>query len=180
MKFSVYIAMSLDGFIAKPDGDIDWLMNYNPPEEDSQNSFKDFLNSVDVMVMGRKTFEKVQTFGLWPYEGIRVIVLTKTLNSIPHGYNDKIELFNGSINDIASTLTKDGYKRAYVDGGTTIQSFLQRELITDMCITIIPILLGAGIPLFSNLEDSQEWELISTTPYSTGMLTLHYNRTKKE
>ncbi len=155
MQISVYIATSLDGFIATPDGSVDWLTAQGVPEDTEEFGYTQFISTVDVMVMGRKTLEIVLSFGgVWPYEGTKVIVLSSSMKEIPEDLQGKIELYNGSIIALTNRLRSENCARVYVDGGTTIQSFLREGLITDLTITRVPIILGEGIPLFASVGES--------------------------
>ena len=173
-KFSVFIAVSLDGYIAKPDGNIDWLHQGFDEIPGEDFGFNVFMDSIDVMVMGRVTMEKVLQFEQWPYEGKRVIVLSNTLQAVPDRLSDRVELFSGSIADLATQLTSQGYTRVYVDGGKTIQSFINNTLITDLTITTIPILLGEGKRLFGKTTKDIYLQHQSTKAYSNGFVTSSY------
>ncbi|MFN2193388.1 MAG: dihydrofolate reductase family protein [Candidatus Promineifilaceae bacterium] len=178
MKVSVYIATSLDGFIARSDGSLDWL----PGAEGEENSDREdygwaaFWDSVDCLVMGRKTFEKVLNLapGAWPYEGTRVIVLSSTLTAVPDAMESKIELAAPDPAALVEMLAQEGYKHLYIDGGATIQTFLRRGLITDMTITTIPILIGEGIPLFGPLAGDVQLKLVKSQSYASGFVQSIY------
>jgi dihydrofolate reductase len=174
IKFSVFIAASLDGFIARPNGDIDWLMAANDPGDSEDYGYGEFMNSVGCMVMGRNSFEKVLEFGEWPYEGKRVIVLSSTLTGVPAEAEGKVELCNGSIKDLAEQLKNEGIARVYLDGGVTIQSFLKEGLVSDLTITRVPVLIGSGLPLFGALEDDVALEHRATNAYPSGFVTSLY------
>lgn len=175
MDFSVFIATSLDGYIATPDGGIDWLTEAGTPGESEEFGFSSFFSSVDVMIMGRNTLEIVLSFGVdWPYEGKRVIVLSKTMNEIPKELAGKIELYHGSILALAGKLRSEGYKRAYIDGGKTVQSFLREGLITDLTITRVPIILGKGLPLFGELAAPIRLEHLKTGELDSGFTASTY------
>ncbi len=146
----VYIATSLDGFIAREDGNLDWLMDV-PNPDNSDFGFAEFLDRVDGVIMGRRTFDIVVGFGQWPYTK-PVFVLSNTMTELPDGYTDKAEVVNGKIKDIIESLSNRGINNIYIDGGKTIQCFLKEDLIDEMIITRIPVLLGKGIPLFANFE----------------------------
>jgi dihydrofolate reductase len=151
MKCSTFIATSLDGFIARADGSIDWLEEANqsaPAGEDF--GYKTFFDSVDVLIMGRKTFEIVLKFPEWPYGSRRVVVLSKTMTRLPDSCPASVSLTNQSPVEIVSSLANGPTQHAYVDGGATIQSFLAARLIDEVTITTIPILLGDGIRLFGS------------------------------
>lgn len=148
MSNIIYIATSLDGFIARNDGNLDWLMEVPNPDK-SDFGFAEFMNRVDGVIMGRKTFDIVVGFGEWAYTK-PVFVLSNTLTELSDFYKDKAEIVKGEIKDILESLSARGIKNIYVDGGKTIQSFLKEDFIDEMIITRIPILLGSGIPLFAD------------------------------
>lgn len=161
MKNKVFIATSIDGYIADKNGNIDWLHSIPNPDVIDMG-YADFMNGIDALVMGRKTFETVCGFDIdWPYQK-PVFVLTNSLTNIPTKYKDKAELINGDLKAVVNTINNKGYLNLYIDGGKTIQSFLQAGLIDEMTITIIPVLLGGGVPLFSNLEKPQHFTCVST------------------
>ncbi len=144
MKVSVYIGISLDGYIARPDGDIEWLMAADTSNGAEDLGYEAFSASVDCIIMGRNSFEKVLTFPEWPYAGKRIIVLSRTLKAVPAELEEHVTLYAGPIKELVEQLENDGCQRLYIDGGTTIQSFLNEGLITDLCITRVPVLLGEG------------------------------------
>ena len=155
MKFSVFIATSVDGFIAKPDGNVDWLHTAGNLEADmgtEDMGFKAYMNAVDCMIMGRKCMEVISEMNLtpeqWFYGDTRIVVLSSTLTEPPENLRGKVEMYAGDIHSLVDKLEKEGYKHAYVDGGKTIQSFINLQLINEIIITKIPVLLGEGIPLF--------------------------------
>ncbi len=156
----IYIATSLDGYIASEDGGIDWLNEF-PNPTNSDYGFGEFMERVDGLVMGRKTYEKVLSFGQWPYTK-KVFVLSNKLKEIPEELYDKVEIINGEINEVVTTLHNRDYKNLYIDGGKTIQSFLELGLIDEMIITRIPILLGGGIPLFAKLDKAIKFDQVKT------------------
>jgi dihydrofolate reductase len=160
----VFIATSLDGYIADAEGGIDWLHAIPNPEHDDMG-YLQFTSEVDALVMGRTTFETVAGFDIdWPYTK-PVFVLSNSLKTIPAGYEDKIELVNGKLTDVLKFIHKKGYRQLYIDGGRTIQSFLNEDLIDEMVITVIPILLGNGIPLFAELSNQLTFECVETKHY---------------
>lgn len=156
----IYVAQSLDGYIAGKDGELDWLMSI-PNPEGSDYGFTAFLKKVDAIVMGRNTFELVLSFGEWPYP-VPVFVLSKTLRQVPETYRDKAEVINGRPAEIVNVLQKKGYNSLYIDGGQTIQSFLEEDLIDEFIITTAAIILGEGIPLFPRPGIKINLEHIST------------------
>lgn len=157
----VFIATSLDGYIADKEGKIDWL-HCIPNPEGIDMGYGDFMNSVDALIMGRTTFETVLGFSIpWPYEK-PVFVLSSTLKSIPKELEKKVFIVSGELKDLIQEINKKGFQNLYIDGGKTIQSFLAEELIDEMTITIIPILLGGGTRLFSDLKQSQSFKCTET------------------
>ncbi len=173
MKTVIYIAVSLDGFIARKDGDINWLKNFENNEIFS--SFTKFLSKIDAVVIGRKTFEKVLSFKVWPYKK-KVFVLGSTLKSLPEKLKEKAELISGKPAEILRYLEEKDYSNLYVDGGITIQNFLKEDLIDEMIITRIPILLGSGITLFGYLQNDIYFKHVETIIYSNGLVKSHYKR----
>lgn len=172
-KISVFIATSIDGYIAKKNGDIDWLTQFSPPtseNEDKDCGFSKFFSDVDALIMGRNTYEIVSHFDPWPYEGKRVIVLSSTLTSVCK----QAELFNGDITQLINKLHNDGIKHIYIDGGATISQFLNAGLVDELIISIIPVVLGSGIPLFSKINDDKWCQLISSQVYSNGLVQMKY------
>lgn len=124
--------------------------------ENPDMGFADYVDSVDCMVMGRKCMETISGFNLtpeqWPYGDIKIYVLSNTLKAAPENLAGKVEVYSGSITDLVHQLEQDGYKHAYIDGGSTITSFLNRQLINEITITRVPVILGGGIPLFGKVE----------------------------
>lgn len=170
----VYIATSIDGYIAKKDGGLDWL-NDIPNPEGSDFGFNDFIESIDAIIMGRKTFEIVLTFGGWPYTK-PVFVLSNTLQSVPDNLKDKAEILTGTPEAIINEMNSRNYLNLYIDGGKTIQDFLKHDLIDELIITRIPIILGEGIPLFDLLKDEQKYEHIKTDIFNNSLVKSHYKR----
>lgn len=170
----VYIAASLDGFIAKKDGNIDWL-NEIPNPDGSDFGFSEFLKNIDAIIMGRNTFELVLTFNKWPYNK-PVFVLSRTLQSVQNNLADKVEIFRSSPGSIIKELNARKYFNLYIDGGKTIQGFLKQELIDEIIITRIPILLGEGIPLFAELTKDQKYEHIKTEVLNNALVRSYYKK----
>lgn len=157
----VFIAKSLDGYIADKNGGIEWLETVpNPNNEDL--GYTELMNKIDAIVMGRTTFEVVLNFDIdWPYEK-HVFVLSNSLKEIPNHLSKKVTLLNGELTDILSTIHQKGYHKLYIDGGRTIQSFLKEDLIDELTITTIPILLGGGFPLFGVLSKPLKFQHFSS------------------
>lgn len=176
---SVFIATSLDGFIADKNGGIDWLHSIPNPDHIDMG-YAEFMSSIDALVMGRTTFETVCGFDIdWPYEK-PVFVLSHTLEQLPDKMNGKAFLVKGSLNEIVAQIHQKGYYRLYIDGGATIQGFLNEDLIDEMIITIIPVLLGEGSPLFSKLSNTLEFECKSSKIYLDKIVQNQFRRTRKK
>lgn len=173
----VFIATSIDGYIADKDGGIDWLHSIpNPGNID--NGYRTFTSQIDALVMGRVTFETICGFDVdWPYEK-PVFVLSNTLSTIPEEFEDKVELQKGALKDILVNIHRKECYRLYIDGGKTIQRFLKEDLIDEMIITVIPYLLGGGIPLFADLPGKLEFECIESKIYPGKVVQNHYVRKK--
>jgi dihydrofolate reductase len=166
---SVFIATSLDGFIARANGDLDWL----PHGGGEPHGYDEFIATVDALVIGRKTFETVLAFETWSYGDKRVIVLsTNPLPPAPPGA--LVEHMSGDPPDIFSRLAERGIRHVYVDGGITIQRFLQAGLIDRLIITRIPILLGEGIPLFGALTRDIVLSHVATRQFASGLVQSEY------
>ena len=140
--------------------------------------YAEFINDIDALVMGRVTFETVCGFDVdWPYNK-PVFLLSNTLNEIPESHKGKAFLAKGTLNEILEQIHKKGFYRLYIDGGTTIRSFLNEDLIDEMVITTIPILLGGGSSLFSELPYELKFELIGTKTFLNQITQNHYKRKK--
>jgi dihydrofolate reductase len=176
MTIFVYIAVSIDGYIATSDGGIEWLMEIpNPDHVDF--GFTEFMKGIDAIVMGRNTFEKVLSFGKWPYTK-PVFVLTTTLTSVPVGMENKAEIVKGDIEQIVNNLNERGFQNLYVDGGKVVQSFLEKDLIDEMIITRVSVLLGRGVPLFGNMDQSLKFRQVKTTAYNDDLVKSYYKRVR--
>ncbi|WP_405062390.1 dihydrofolate reductase family protein [Kribbella sp. NBC_01505] len=143
---AVFIATSLDGYIARPDGSIDWLTERG--EQAGDTGYDEFMASIDTVVMGRNTFEKVLTFDFWPYEGKHVEVLSSTLGADA----DERVIVHRTLDALVETLADRNARRIYADGGRVIQTFLRAGLLSELTITTAPVLIGTGIPLFGPLD----------------------------
>jgi dihydrofolate reductase len=152
LKASAFIATSLDGFIARENGDLDWLPVPGEGGSTEDYGYKEFIDTVDVLVMGRNSFEKVLTFPEWPYGNKPVIILSHRSISIPKHLVKSVETMSCSPQELVKRLSERGARHIYVDGGKTIQGFLDAGLIQQLIITRIPILIGSGIPLFGPLK----------------------------
>jgi dihydrofolate reductase len=170
----VYLATSLDGYIARKDGNIDWLMEIPNPDQ-SDYGFSEFMERVDAILMGRKTFETVKDFRPWPYDK-PVFVLSRSLKELPPELRSKVETIQGELRPVLDSLKSKGIQNLYVDGGLTIQSFLKEDLVDELIITRIPILLGTGIPLFGEMEQELKFDLINTELLNKDLVKSTYKR----
>lgn len=174
---AVYIAQSLDGYIADKNGGIAWLDSIPNPEGDDMGYFA-FLNRMDALVMGRITFETVCGFDCeWPYQK-PVFVLSNTLSEIPESHQGKAFLVKGTLPEILSQIHQKGYNRLYIDGGKTIQQFLKEDLIDEMIITTFPLLLGGGFALFGELAQTLAFEVQSSQIFLGNLVQTHFVRKK--
>lgn len=176
IRASVFIATSLDGFISRKDGSIDWLNEANasvPTGEDC--GYKAFADSIDVMVMGRHTFDLVRTFDTWPYGDKRVVVLSSRPVEIPEDWRKTVSSSSEEPAALMRRLESEGVQHAYVDGGITIQRFLGAGLIDELTITLIPVLLGEGRPLFGALKQDVKLKLLRSKAYDFGFVQVTYS-----
>lgn len=172
-KNSVFIATSIDGCIADKNGGLDWLQSVPNPNNDSLG-YVEFIDTVDAIVMGRKTYETVAGFDIdWPYT-IPVYVLSNTLKEVPEKLAEKVFIVNGTLNEVLADIHSKGHHKLYIDGGTTISSFLKEGLIDEMIISIIPILLGGGPKLFNELPEIVNFTLKSSKTYLGQITQNHY------
>jgi dihydrofolate reductase len=172
---SVFIAVSLDGFIARPDGRIDWLNAANaavPPGEDC--GYADFIAEVDAIVMGRHTFEQVLTFDPWPFGDMPVTVLTTKPFRLGRSFPPTVEASSETPQALTARLSAKGLNRLYVDGGETIRRFIAVGLIDSMTITVVPVLLGEGRRMFGALERDLVLDHVTTKSFPCGFVQSVY------
>ena len=174
----VYIASSLDGYIATKDGGIDWLTEIPNPNNDDYG-YAEFMKNIDAIVMGRVTFEKVLTFGEWIYEKT-VFVLSNTLSNVPTKLSGKVEIVKGDLKTLIGNLAKRSINNLYIDGGKVIQGFLREDMIDEMIITRIPILLGDGIPLFGKHDRQMKFSHLKTETFENGLIKSWYRRIQSQ
>ena len=174
MRASVYIATSLDGFIAREDGGIDWLPGGGDAEGAEDYGYQEFIESVDAIVMGRNTYELALSFGSWPYGEKPVIVLSSWQVDIPDGIAGTVESMSAPPPEAVRRLAERGFGHLYVDGGKTIQGFLYEGLIRRLIITTIPVLIGTGIPLFGPLPHDVRLRLVGTRQFENGLVQSEY------
>ena len=172
----VFITTSLDGFIARSDGDIDWLLQRDDQSED--HGYQAFIADKDAIVMGRGSYEKVQTFDTWFYDR-PVVVLSQQLadSQVPEALEGKVRFSNLTPSDLLAELARQGVRRVYVDGGQLVQSFLREGLVADMVITTVPVLIGSGRPLFGALAQDIELRLVTSRSFPSGLVQSTYQLT---
>lgn len=173
-KCSVFIATSVDGFIARQDGSIDWLESASDSSSTDDFGYKAFFNSVDALVMGRNTFEKVLTFPKWPYGEKPVIVLSSSLHEVPVTTPPTVSLSQEAPKALIERLVSQGMYNFYIDGGMTIQRFLNAGMIDELTITLIPVVLGTGIPLFGPVDKDIVLELMTSRFFPCGFVQNRY------
>ena len=176
MKTTVYIGTSLDGFIARKDGDIDWLTRF--ANEEAIHAYEEFISSIDAIVIGRGTFEKVLTFPSWPYEK-KVFVLSASIKQVPDNLSEKITVLSMRPKELLKYLSNKGFSSIYIDGGKVIQEFLKEDLIDKLIISKVPVLIGRGIPLFDYLNTDLQFKHIQTQVSSNGLVRSYYDRLRK-
>jgi len=177
-KNTVFIARSLDGYIADKNGGLDWLTSVPNPEQ-LDLGYKKFIQGMDALVMGRNTFEVVCGFNMeWPYN-LPVFVLSNSLKSVPEELKGKVEILRGTLPEILDQIHGKGYLRLYIDGGQTVQNFLKEDLIDELIITTIPILLGSGIPLFGELPEKLDFKHISSERFLDALVQDTYRRRRE-
>lgn len=169
----VFIAISLDGYIAREDGDIGWLLQRDDPAED--HGYDEFIADKDVIMMGRGSYEKVLTFETWPYDR-PVLVLSKKLadTPVPEALRGKVQFSSNSPKDALAKLDSQNVRRVYVDGGQLVQSFLREGLLSDMVITTVPVLIGSGRRLFGALSQDVDLTLLSSRSFPSGLVQSTY------
>lgn len=188
MKCSVFIATSLDGYIATEEGSVNWLQEVGNQQADmSENpdmGFSNFIASIDCMIIGRKCMETISQFNLspeeWPYGERKIYVLSKTLTEPPENLSDKVEMFSGDIQSLVSLLENSGYQHAYVDGGLTITSFINQCLIDEIIMTQAPVILGRGTPLFGQIDRNIKLANAKVTAFANDFIQTKYDVSYQE
>ena len=171
MTVSVFIGTSLDGFIARPNGAFDFL----PEGGGEPHGYDEFFASVDALVIGRKTFQTVLSFEVWPYGGKRVVVLSDRPVDLSAVRGGAVEQMAGAPAEIVSRLAASGAHHLYIDGGITIQGFLRAGLIQRLIITRVPVLIGEGVPLFGTLPRDVRLRHVATRHYPSGLVQSEYH-----
>lgn len=174
---NVYIGTSLDGFIARKDGDFTWLLKF--ADAGAIEAYNEFMADIDVIVLGRGTFETVLGFPSWPYNK-PVFVLSRTMAALPDNLRDKATLTSLEPSELLRHLSDQGFKAAYIDGGKVIQSFLAADLIDSLAIATVPVVIGDGLSLFGSLNQDIDFEHVRTSTYSNGLVRSYYRRKRND
>ena len=169
MPVSVFVGTSVDGFIARPNGALDFL----PPGGGEPHGYNEFIATVDAIVIGRKTFETVLPMDPWPYGNKRVVVLSSRPVDVSKAKGG-VEQMGGSPAEIVAKLAASGAHHLYVDGGITLQGFLRAGLVQRLVITRVPVLIGEGIPLFGSVPRDVRLRHIATRHYPSGLVQSEY------
>lgn len=166
----MYIATSLDGYIATPDGGVEWLSKFESGDEDY--GYAEFFDGIDALVMGSKSYEQVLTFGAWPYAGKTSFVFTKRDLS---SERVDVHFLSGKPADELRSIAAQGFEAVWLMGGAAlIASFRQAGLIDEYIISTIPVLLGSGIPLFEPSGVKEQVALVSVNEYPSGLVQTRY------
>jgi dihydrofolate reductase len=173
MKTIVYIGTSLDGYIARKDGDIDWLTQFAGDE--AIVAYEELTSRIDAYVMGRGTFEKVLSFPSWPFEKM-VFVLSTSIKEVPDALKEIVTILSMTPKDVLNHLSDKGFSNLYIDGGNVIQHFLKEDLIDELIISKAPILIGSGIPLFGLLDKDLSFQHLHTKVCTNGLVISYYKR----
>lgn len=174
----VYIATSLDGYVAGTDHRLDWLMKQ--PTEGEEQGYDEFMESVDGLVMGRGSYETVLGFGEWPYKK-PVFVMSKTVSQsdVPTALQDSVHITDLDPAELMQSLGEKGWSRAYIDGGRVVQSFVRASLIDDFIITTVPVLIGDGVRLFGEIKNDIDLDFVSLKSFPSGLVQAKY-RVKRD
>ncbi len=176
MRTSVFIATSIDGYIAREDGSLDWLVDTSGEESGEDYGYAAFMDTIDTVLLGRNTFDVVAGMDQWPYTGKRVVVCSNTTTVVdyPERIRGLFTIVAGSADEAWDVVCSEGAQHVYADGGRLIQALLRSGRINDVTITRIPIILGQGIPLFANTQRDILCEHVSTKDYNSGFVQSTY------
>jgi len=173
MPAHVFIATSLDGYIARPDGGIDWLPQPSGDTAADDHGYSAFTAGIDAIVMGRNTYEMVLTFGAWPFEK-PVVVLSSGEVRIAPELAGRIVAMAGEPAETVAACAARGWQHLYIDGGVTIQRFLRAGLIDRLIVTRVPVVLGTGLPLFGAVDGDVRFTHVRTQAYPSGLVQSEY------
>ncbi|MEO9965802.1 MAG: dihydrofolate reductase family protein [Reichenbachiella sp.] len=173
-RLKLFIATSIDGFIARKDGSLDWLDDIPNPDKLDYGYFK-FYDSIDTLLMGRKTYNEVLGFGVeWPYPDSKTYVISS--GPVDIKTENTFYIQKPLAETVKALMTEPGKDIWVVGGGELISSMLSLDLIDEMLITITPVILGAGIPLFPSQPKETKFDLINTEAFDTGFVNLTYKK----
>lgn len=172
LQVSGYIAASMDGFIAGEDDGLEFLNVVAADGEDY--GYARFMASVDTVVLGRRTYDVMTRFPQWPLTGKHVVVLTHRAISPSHGET----AHQGALGPLFAALAAQGRRRVYLDGGRTLTAALAQDVLQDLTVSIIPVTLGAGIPLFAGGFPRRDWRLTAHHAYASGLVQLTWERAR--
>lgn len=170
MRISVFVGVTIDGFLAREDGSYDFLRPY----EGDEHGYTEFIKTVDALVVGRETYETVLGFEAWPWKGKRVIVLTHRPIDARHGETTH----SGALAPLAERLAGEGVRRVYLDGGMAIRQGLDEDIVDDMTISTVPVTIGKGRPLFGGAPCTTPWRLVSVREHAKGLVQARYERAR--
>lgn len=172
----LYLGASMDGFIARPDGGLDFLEVVQPAPEDGDMGWSAFLAGLDAIVMGRKTYDQLLTFGVWPYGELPLLVWSRTLLEPKGPPRPQVEVTRAAPAALFAELGARGCRRVYVDGGETARAFMAAGLIVEINLTTLPVLIGSGISLYGPLAADLRWTLVDCRAFGSGMVRTSYRR----
>lgn len=174
METLVYIATSLEGYISRPEGELDWLMDDDFVDEGEDYGFAQLFKSVSCLAIDEQTFETVLHSPEWPFADKRLVVMSQHLEALPEGLPETVELFDGTPAELIKQLKRDGEKRLLLDGGSLIREFTTAALVDRFILTRIPVLIGSGVPLFGALQRDLKLKHIRTQSYPSGLVQSEY------
>jgi dihydrofolate reductase len=174
MELSAYLAVSLDGFIARADGSMDWLRGGGPRPAEEAQRYQTFMQSVDAVAMGRATFETVRAATVWPYGTTPVVVLSGSALDVPDTLTSMVERSHGTPDQLVAQWHARGWTHVHVDGGVTIQRFLAAGRLRRLVLNRVPVLIGAGRPLCGVLPTDLWLDHVGTTTYPGGLVQSEY------
>lgn len=176
LELSAHLAISLDGFIARSDGSMDWLRGGGPRPPAEAERYQVFMQGMDGIVLGRGTFDVVRQLPVWPYAMKPVVVLSRRTPEVPEAAPCPVEHMSGTPSEVVAQLSARGWTRLYVDGGKVVRQFLAAGLLHRLVLNRVPVLLGSGIPLFGALPADLWLEHVRTEAYPGGLVQSEYQR----
>ncbi|AFZ69748.1 dihydrofolate reductase family protein [Deinococcus peraridilitoris] len=172
-RVSVFLGLSLDGYLARDDHNLDWLHTTLTPTDTPQDTgYTSFIATVDTLVIGRNTYDTVLNFDAWPYQGKHVVVLTSRPAESRHGET----FFNGPLSTLLRELGEQGFRHVYLDGGIAVRQGLDEGLVDDLTLSWLPIILGSGRPLFHRGMSESRWSLTGSRVLENGLVQGQYQR----